>query len=323
MENQSRKSINLNRASQVDLETLPGIGPELAREIVADREQRGSFKEVSDIIRVKGIGEKLYEQIREFIYVAEEKNGNQVEPIVFRGEASNLKGVIPIVNRADRRIKRARLRVENCDLQTLRGEPLTEIVVRQRLQPGQHGEAVVSIAVPDSTPPGIHEGALVIGDEHRPVIFHIAERLGVDVVPRELFIDNIPGSKVKKTVFVTNTGNVPIIFNDIGAVGIEETGIVNRAIRNTVGQHKGGGIDAAFEVFTGQLKEAFTRSRILSVRTKNKPVEIPPGETRSLDLEISLPESMPTRYGYTGKIQLYNSRIRLEIPERNNNQTAR
>lgn len=48
--------LDLNTATQADLETLPGIGPVIARAIVEAREARGSFQAVEDLLAVKGIG---------------------------------------------------------------------------------------------------------------------------------------------------------------------------------------------------------------------------------------------------------------------------
>jgi competence ComEA-like helix-hairpin-helix protein len=52
-------ALNLNRATVVDLEALPGIGPSLARRIVADREARGPFATVQTLDRIPGIGPAL------------------------------------------------------------------------------------------------------------------------------------------------------------------------------------------------------------------------------------------------------------------------
>jgi competence ComEA-like helix-hairpin-helix protein len=49
-------SIDVNTASQKELESLPGIGPQLAEEIVQDRLKNGPFLQAQDLLRVKGIG---------------------------------------------------------------------------------------------------------------------------------------------------------------------------------------------------------------------------------------------------------------------------
>ncbi len=50
--------LDLNRATQEDLEALPRIGPGLARAILADRAAQGPFPTVDSLTRVKGIGPK-------------------------------------------------------------------------------------------------------------------------------------------------------------------------------------------------------------------------------------------------------------------------
>jgi competence protein ComEA len=53
--------LDLNRASAEELELLPRIGPTLARRIIEDREQRGPFRSVHDLTRVRGIGPRTLE----------------------------------------------------------------------------------------------------------------------------------------------------------------------------------------------------------------------------------------------------------------------
>ena len=49
-------ALNVNRATAVELEALPGIGPSLAQRIVADREARGPFATVGALDRIPGSG---------------------------------------------------------------------------------------------------------------------------------------------------------------------------------------------------------------------------------------------------------------------------
>jgi competence protein ComEA len=61
--------VNINRASQAELESLPGIGPVTAQKIIADREENGLFSKIEDIERVSGIGPAKFEQIKALITV--------------------------------------------------------------------------------------------------------------------------------------------------------------------------------------------------------------------------------------------------------------
>ena len=53
------EKINVNTASETELTKLPGIGPKIAKEIVARRTAHGPFKSPRDLLEVKGIGKKV------------------------------------------------------------------------------------------------------------------------------------------------------------------------------------------------------------------------------------------------------------------------
>jgi len=59
--------IDVNDATWVEWMQLEGIGDQLARRIVADRDEHGPFRSVNDITRVKGIGPKTLGKIREHL----------------------------------------------------------------------------------------------------------------------------------------------------------------------------------------------------------------------------------------------------------------
>ena len=61
--------IDINRASQAELETLPGIGQAMASAIISYREQHGAFNDTEDLMLVPGIKEGRFSQIESLITV--------------------------------------------------------------------------------------------------------------------------------------------------------------------------------------------------------------------------------------------------------------
>ncbi len=59
--------VEINKAPAEEIMTLPGIGESTAKAIVDYRQANGPFGSVDDLIRVKGIGEKKLEAIRDLV----------------------------------------------------------------------------------------------------------------------------------------------------------------------------------------------------------------------------------------------------------------
>lgn len=67
--NSASNKININRASQTELETIPGIGPSTALKIINYRNENGKFNSIEDIKNVSGIGDSKFNNIKEYITV--------------------------------------------------------------------------------------------------------------------------------------------------------------------------------------------------------------------------------------------------------------
>ncbi len=59
--------ININTATEKQLDSLPGIGPGTAKRIIEYREKHGDFKYIDELMNVKGIGEKTFDEIKVYI----------------------------------------------------------------------------------------------------------------------------------------------------------------------------------------------------------------------------------------------------------------
>lgn len=63
------KPVNINTATEKDLEAIPGIGPSTAKKIIEYRKERVRFEKVEDIMDINGIKEKKFEKIKRYLTV--------------------------------------------------------------------------------------------------------------------------------------------------------------------------------------------------------------------------------------------------------------
>lgn len=65
----SQKLVNINTASIKQLVKLPRIGEKIAQRIIDFREKNGRFKRIEELMKVKGIGEKMFARLKKQITV--------------------------------------------------------------------------------------------------------------------------------------------------------------------------------------------------------------------------------------------------------------
>ncbi len=63
-------TVDINTATQKDLQRLPNIGPVYAKRIIEYRNTVGKFKNVDELIKIKGIGKKRLKMLRPYLKIS-------------------------------------------------------------------------------------------------------------------------------------------------------------------------------------------------------------------------------------------------------------
>lgn len=69
----SADKVNINTATQAELETIKGVGPSTASAIVEYREANGKFENINELVNVKGIGDKKVAKMSDQVTVSKKK----------------------------------------------------------------------------------------------------------------------------------------------------------------------------------------------------------------------------------------------------------
>jgi len=63
-------AVNINTATQEELESLPNVGPVKAKAIIDYRKTNGNFKTIDDVKNVKGVGDKTFDKLKSQLSVS-------------------------------------------------------------------------------------------------------------------------------------------------------------------------------------------------------------------------------------------------------------
>src|SRR5690606_19697511 len=138
------------------------------------------------------------------------------------------------------------------------------------------------------------------------------EDVALTMTPDHLVLPNRPGETLTKQVVFTNDGNVDVSVQALGTVVLDEELAHCRALRGAladVGDTMKSLDD--FAVALGKRYHAIYETLVL--RVKNDAVVVAPGDTKALDLTITIPEKLERRSRYTGYAAISTATLTFTI----------
>lgn len=261
--------------------------------------------------------------------------GSENEPVVFSGPPEELTARIDIHNPSKAKIvlRDAGLRDPTGALRLSTARQALDPVV---LRPDQGESVPVSIAVDPTTPPGEHTAELDLGGRTQKVVLHVAEVLDLTVVPDAFVVINSPGVAQTKRVVVTNEGNVPFTLADPGPAVLRDdlpAGRVRRVAIEPLPGREESDLEALAVAMLAVVREEERGQGRVEVAIGGGEVQLQPGETKPVDLEITLKDELPAGGRYRARVPVLTrdvdivvvtsgGPVKAEAPKRRSRRTA-
>jgi hypothetical protein len=242
------------------------------------------------------------------------------EPLVLVGPPRAIRGEFLVRNPTERKIivrqpvlkAAAPPRTARAAKAGITALPETVALGRIKVRAGQSRPVPLSLTLDPRTPPGTYQAELDVDGEQRSVVVHVTEDVALTLSPDEIVLPGRAGEKFAKRVVFTNEGNVPVQVNTLGAVVLEDEAAHCRALRGAlqdVGETMKNLDD--FAVALGRRYRALYDT--IALRVQNAEVTVEPGETRAIDLTITLPEKLEKRARYSGTAAISTSTLTFKV----------
>jgi hypothetical protein len=238
------------------------------------------------------------------------------EPLELVGTPRGMRGEFRVQNATERKIIVQHPVVRTAattGTESIAALPTTEFALRRIIvRPGQSRPVPVALTLDPRTPPGTYEALLDVDGEQRNVIMHVTEDVALSISPQPLVIPNRPKEKVRKQVVFTNDGNVPITVKSIGTVVLDDEMAHCRAMRGALTD-----VGDTMEDMDDYIAALGKRYRkiydTLVLKVQNDEITINPGETRALQLNITVPDKLEKRSRYSGYAAIATSNLTFII----------
>jgi hypothetical protein len=241
--------------------------------------------------------------------------GSEDEPLVLSGPPGDLSGRIELHNPGDAKVvlRDAGLKDPSGALRLPAARHALAPVV---LRPDQGGSVPLSIAVDPATPPGEYHAELDVGGRSRAVVLRVIEKFDLTVEPKSLVVVNQSGVAQKKQLTVTNDGNVTFTFAGPGTVDLRDDMPRDRVLRFAIEPLLGKetpDLEALIVALLAVARGDRDRLGSVDVRTPGGEVEVLPGETKPVDLEITVQDDLPGNRRYRGRLPVLTRDIDIIV----------
>ncbi len=172
------------------------------------------------------------------------------------------------------------------------------------------------IGIDPSTSPGeYHVDLDVMGQVHAAVL-NVAETVALRVEPKRIIVMSDLARPWRTLIVVTNEGNVPLPINPIADVDLRDDVANVRDLRGVIAPLLGdvpSNLDDFVAVLLAVLPPQGPVLGRLSVRTHGAPLELAPGHSAKLGLEVKLAQELPPNGRYRGRVPVLTKDLEFVV----------
>ena len=236
------------------------------------------------------------------------------EHMRFIGKPSSCLGNIHLRNRTDEKLRVKRIPLSASKLAGPVKVLVRDLEVFAVLPPGAEAHICCKIPLPPQTPPGKYSAQALMGEARKPVLVDVLESWDIALIPTELSLRPADGKRLVHTIQVTNHGNMPWEIHGAALAPLQEKNGIHRNIFLSLKNCVKGGYEGVLNDFAARMKETVVEPAKIKIISKTAFLQ--PGETREMDLEISLPANVKRNRRYSGEVPFENARLLLDIEVR-------
>ena len=241
--------------------------------------------------------------------MGEEKWGLGPGPIVLVGHPPICQGSVELFNKSTERVRLRTIPLAGLDLTSVPAPAVAKVFAR--LDPHDRLRTSVQVHLHQTAPPGTYRGELVCGSQREQVVMHVLEHVNLSVKPSSMWITARPEQKVQLRLFVANLGNVNSTLQPSDVVYLEERQEFGRSLTASLKDAGKVGYEKFLDRLVSELAATGVSPAAAKISSEN--LEIQPGETREVKVELRLPAELKRNRVYWGKLSFKNAHLLLEV----------
>ena len=233
------------------------------------------------------------------------------EPIRITGVPGLLHGSVHLQNTTDSKLTLKSLLLEAPALRNEALQPLREVNISARLYPGEQGNIHFEFPVAASTPPGVYEAEIQVGNQTRTVQIQINPFVEISLSPDEITLYTEGNNQFEMEFSVTNEGNIPVnMGNEFTAFLQTESGLEGQLQRalSVACNDKDEDSDPLKTVLCSLAQQQLGE---ITMSWDNSSLK--PGETLSLKSSIELPDNLPPNRYYFAEVEILSENLQVDI----------